>query len=639
VSEARQAEDAGAQTEGDTLVRTARALDRIRSLRGRDFFARISMLGGELDFEGAARSGQGFDRVERTLAALDPADALRSARRVIEPLFRARALAAAAATLWRLDRLDDARAATGEALTAARECTDADTHGAFAAVIEAALSTQDEATAEVAVVEGAHRAHTVREPAERAAALMRLTSTLLEAGALPASTRNALSRSALGPDIHFWGRREVEAPLVEGLVSLLPPENADTHLFLQKVVAHPSATVRAGVVRTMPLSEIPALRNMLLAHLRDRDPDVRIEVIERLGASGDRGLVLYLVNACRHVQGDGPQSPPTPATREEKRALLLNLARLDGERQLPLINAFLGGLHTEGPGLSDRQRPLKDDVDLQLAALEVLIHLRSRGARRLVFNAAERSRRAGSPVTDTFSAVWAVLKSAPYGDAQLPRSPHDPAWTEADRFDLDAWLEAQRKAAAPEPSRPAETSAEGVEETTGQPTQPPRQPSPRPAPEPPPRPGLFERLKRKFLGDSMAAEASIQRAAVEPRSAPEPPTQAESEPVLHATSAPSPVVYPATLIIETYIEDDTSSIASSLTLECTLYATSTDTVPLWRESVVGRCVGRRLTLELGRSSPLPAPIPAGAWLDLGLPEASVPTARIQLSRARTVVHG
>jgi len=640
-SEAQMAEDAGAQTESDELVRTARALDRIRTLRGRDFFARISLLGGELDFEGAARSGQGFERVERTLAALDPVDALRSARRVLEPLFRARALAAAAATLSRLERREDARSAAGEALVAARECTEADAHGAFAAAIEAALTTQDEVTAEAAVTEGAARAHAVRDAAERAAALMRLTSTLLEAGALPASTRAALSRSALGPDIHFWGRREVEAPLIEGLVSLLPAEDADTQLFLQKVAAHPSATVRAGVVRTMPLSETPAMRNMLLAHLRDRDPDVRIEVIERLGASGDRGLVLYLVNACKHVQGDGPQSPPTPATREEKRALLLNLARLDGERQLPLVNAFLGGLHTEGPGLTDRQRPLKDDVDLQIAALEVLLHLRSRSARRLIFNAAERSRRAGTPVADTFAAVWSVLKSAPYGDAQLPRSPHDPAWTEADRFDLDAWLERQRTEAETASAQQPETPPERVTEAPAAPAQRPGRASPRPASEPPAKPGLFERLKRTLLGDMPAPEAPLPRSGERPTPEAEAPAPAHADtaPTPQAASSPSPQVFPATLLIEAHLDAETPSAVSRLTLDCALYATSNDPTPLWREAVVARCVGPRVTLELGRGTPLPAPLPASVWLDLGRPGETTPAVRIQLSRARSVVHG
>jgi hypothetical protein len=641
VSEAELAEEAGAQTETDELVRTARALDRIRTLRGRDFFARISMLGGELDFEGAARSGQGFDRVERTLATLDPADALRSARRVLEPLFRARALAAAAATLARLDRRDEAQSAAAEALAAARECTEADAHGAFAAAIEASLSAQDETTAEAAVTEGAARAHGVREPAERAAALMRLTSTLIESGALPASTRAALSRSALGPDIHFWGRREVEAPLVEGLIALLPAEDDDTQLFLQKVVAHPSATVRAGVVRTMPLSETPALRNMLLAHLRDRDPDVRIEVVERLGASGDRALVLYLVNACKHVQGDGPQSPPTPATREEKRALLLNLTRLDGERQLPLVNAFLGALHTEGPGLTDRQKPLKDDVDLQLAALEVLVHLRSRGARRLIFNAAERARRVGSPIAETFAAVWGVLKAAPYGDAHLPRSPHDPAWTEADRFELDTWLEGQRAEAAPAAAQPTGAVSERVDEPLTPPRPAPLRASPQAVPDAPEKPGLFERLKRKFLGDSPAEPANSPRSDAPPGPEVEtslpPAPAAETEPPA-PTSPPTPV-YPATLLIEAHIEGGLESGASTLAFECALYATSSEQTPLWRDTVLARCAGPRVVLELGRSIPLPAPLPASVWLDLSQKGHEAAAARIQLSRARSVVHG
>ena len=343
------------------------------------------------------------------------------------------------------------------------------------------------------------------------------------------------------------------------------------------------------------------------------------------------------MNACQHVQGDGPQSPPTPATREEKRALLLNLARLDGERQLPLVNAFLGALHTEGPGLTDRQKPLKDDVDLQLAALEVLVHLRSRGARRLIFNAAERARRVGSPIAETFAAVWGVLKAAPYGDAHLPRSPHDPAWTEADRFELDTWLEGQRAEAAPAAAQPTSAVSERVDEPLTPPRPAPLRASPQAVPDAPEKPGFFERLKRKFLGDSEVEAALPSAPAAEPE--PPAPTSPPTSPPTSLSTSPSTPVYPATLLIEAHIEGGLESGASTLAFECALYATSSDQTPLWRDTVLARCAGPRVVLELGRSIPLPAPLPASVWLDLSQSGHEAAAARIQLSRARSVVHG
>jgi hypothetical protein len=428
---------------------------------------------------------------------------------------------------------------------------------------------------------------------------------------------------------------------VEALVSLLPTDENDTQIFLQKVVAHTNPTVRAGVVRTMPLSDAPGMRNMLLAHLKDREPQVRCEVIERIGASGERALVLYLVNYAKHLQESGAQSPPTPPTRDEKRTLALNLVRLDGERQLPLVNAMLGTLHTEGPGLTDRQKPLKDDVDLQLAGLEVLIHLNSRTARRLLFNAAERARKRGGPVADLFLRSWAALKSAPYGDPSLPRSPHDPTWTEADLFDLDAWLETARPV-APEP---ADAAPEAAAPEAG-PTSAARPERPAPASrEAPRKPGLLERLKRRFLGDPDDAPEESRARGPEPEST----TEAAPEPIPASTPLQvAPTVVPpvgptvparplAALVFEAEVEGATPG---QMQLDLALYDKSDATQPVWTESQSTFLEeGGKLRLELGRERPLPAPLPAEVWLGLSVNALPETTPRIKVSRARSVVQG
>ena len=40
---------------------------------------------------------------------------------------------------------------------------------------------------------------------------------------------------------------------------------------------------------------------------------------------------------------------------------MLNLARLEGERHVAIYNAMLGKLATEGPTLTDKVKPFKDE--------------------------------------------------------------------------------------------------------------------------------------------------------------------------------------------------------------------------------------------------------------------------------------
>jgi hypothetical protein len=422
---------------------------------------------------------------------------------------------------------------------------------------------------------------------------------------------------------------------VEAVVSLLPGPDDDTLIFLQKVVAHPKVEVRCSVIRTMPLGDNPTLRNVLLSHLKDKDSAVRTEVMERIGWSGDRTMSVYLVTHARHAQ-------EVPASKEEKRALALNLARLDGERHLALYNMFLGHLATEGPGLTDKAKPFKDDTDWQLAGLEVLYHLNGRNARRLVFGAAERARKRKAPLADLTARCWAAVKSKPYGDPTLPRSPHDPDWTEEDRFDLVDVL--ARVAPLPvEDEEPAGTAPE---------------PAPAPGPAPsaarpalrafsPPKEGLFGRLKRKlFGGDDEAGDEGASDTAP-PRSDDEAPSELDApgpEPGRNeASPPPAPIVSgpaPAALRFEACLHDGGAMRAAPVDLAFALYDGEDAAAPIWQErhGDVALTQGT-FVVHLGLETRLPVPLPNIVWIGLRVDGRPEMRPRTRLSRARSVVQG
>jgi hypothetical protein len=197
------------------------------------------------------------------------------------------------------------------------------------------------------------------------------------------------------------------------ILALLSGVDDDTLIFLQKVVVHSDDMIRKSVLRTLPLGENDHIRNMLVSHLKDDVPGVRVEVIERIGASGDPSLALYLVNQFRQNEA---------RTDPEKRALALNLARLDHKKYLPIFNAMLGKLATKDARFVQRYKPIADDTGYQAAGLEVLYHLKNRDARRLVYNAATKGR---GKMKATAARAWNALKNQPYGIPTLPCSSHD----------------------------------------------------------------------------------------------------------------------------------------------------------------------------------------------------------------------
>ena len=339
IAEENFLEEASADEEDDEYLRVAQALDRIRRLLGRNFFERISLVSGDVNFVDSVE-GTGLEGVEEQLKGVAPEEALAQAREVTEPYYRARALAAVVEPLQNAGKMELSERAALEAYTAARSCQTSDAMLAHSVAIGALLKARLSLPAADSVREAMSEAHKMDVDDERTAAIMCIVSALIEAGALPPQVRSSFSESILGPDVNFWSKSTVTQQLVEAILALLTEIDEDALIFLRKLVVHPDEEIRRSVLRTLPIGENEAVNNMLVSHLRDEEPEVRIEVMERIGWVGLPQFGLYLVNHFKQGQA---------RTKAEKRVLALNLARLNPERYVPVLNAMLGGSPPKTP--------------------------------------------------------------------------------------------------------------------------------------------------------------------------------------------------------------------------------------------------------------------------------------------------
>jgi hypothetical protein len=432
------------------ILRLGKTLDLIRTIMGRAFFIRISMVSGDLNFADAASGKTAVNDQFEADTMANPVEALRRARAISEPLYRCRSLGTVTPTLVSAGRFDDAMAAASESLDSARVVPGEDRVSAFTIAIRALVETEQPELAASAVTESINTAHNFRDLVERSGALVRIASTLIETGTLPILVKRAVSRSILGPDVYFWGKDAVKSTLVEAVIAIISSKEDDSLIFLQKVIVHNDPAVRCSVIRTMPLNGIPHLEKMLLGHLKDHDVDVRLEVIERLGSSSQVRFAAYIANAIR--QGEF-------TTDEEKLSLALNLGRLDPDKQYHVYNAMLGQLGLDDPKLTDRMPKFKDDEGLQLAALQALHHLRSREARRVLFHASHDGR--GKKAIQTKAEqLWELTKNLGYDDPMFPRSSHDPEWSEEDIFNFEQFL-------AGAPTKNKQEDGERIKEASG----------------------------------------------------------------------------------------------------------------------------------------------------------------------------
>lgn len=589
------------QSEDDELRRLAQGLERIRQARGPEFFNRMAAGSEALDF-GEALDGS----IEQAAKVEDmhPLEAFAHARAVHAPYYQARALASVTPRLVEANQGGPAADAARLCWQVAQRCEAEDRVEAMVLGVEALLHARLPEPAADAVSETLALAHQQRPVAQRAEALMRVASALFEAGGLPQAVRARLSSAFLSDDVHFWSKPEVTPALVETCLGLLSARDDDTIIFLQKVVAHPDEAVRCSVLRAMPVGDDVTLRNVLLTHLKDPSPAVRGEVIERIGTSGERGLFIYLANHVRHG------TPPTP---EEARGIALALCRLDAQRALPFLNAMLGKLAVPDKALLKVQAPLKHaDEASQLAALEALYRHNGRAARRLLFQLSQKKIRGGGLVADTIARIWPLLKSAPYGEPDLPRSAHDPEWTEADEQDFLALIAAAEPEAAPVVMEDAAPAAE------------------------PKRGGFFSKLKGLLhIGDEAPPEET-------PADAPddEPAPVAEVPAIAPAVESAEPApVARAALQFEGVLLEGPELWNGKADLAFALYADEDGSAAIWQEALTAVPIRRgTFSVHLGLQSALPE-IPKVAWLGMAIDGGHELRPRTRLGRARTIVQG
>ena len=593
--------------EDHELRRLALALERIRRVRGADFFTDVTARGEDLNFDSLEGSMESAARVED----LNPLEALAQARLVAAPYYQTRALASVVPRLIADGQEAYANDAAQLSLDAAHRCDADDRIEALTLAVSAVLSTSLDEVAADAVVETVGIAHQQSPAEHRAESLMRVASVLFESGALPPPVRARLSGAFLGDDVHFWGKPEVTPALVETCLGLLSARDDDTVIFLQKVVAHPEEEVRRSVLRAMPVGDDPALRNVLLTHLKDPSTDVRCEVIERIGASGELTFFIYLINHLRHGEGLAP---------DEARALALNLCRLEPTRAVPYLNAMLGKLAHPDKRLVNRQAPIKaaDDA-MQMAAIEALYRLNSRPARQILYHLTQQKIRGGGLIADTIQRVWPIVKSAPYGDPVLPRSPHHPEWIEAeDAIDFLAELEAAERKAAPTQA-PSSGEAEG---------------SPAPGEK---KGGFFGRLRGLLNRGEAAADAADEATptptAAEP-GAQRDPLQASPEAPVEAAPAAR-----AALEFEGVLLEGPELWSGRVQMRFALYPEEAGHKAIWTEQLDDVTVrGGTFSVHLGLREPLPE-IPKMVWLGMTVDGGGELAPRTRLGRARTIVQG
>lgn len=593
--------------EDSELRRLALALERIRRVRGTEFFTNVTARAEQLDFDSLEGSMESAARAED----LNPLEAFAQARMVAAPYYQTRALASVVPRLIAEGQEGPANEAAQSCLDAAHQCEADDRVEALTLAVGALLSTPLDDIAADAIVETLEVAHQQSPGEHRADALMRVASVLFESGPLPPAARARLSGAFLGEDVHFWGKPAVTPALVETCLALLSARDDDTIIFLQKVVAHPDEEVRRSVLRAMPVGDDPALRNVLLTHLKDPSTAVRCEVIERIGASGEPTFFIYLVNHLRHGDALNP---------DEARALVLNLCRLDGTRAVPFLNGMLGKLAHPDKRLTRRQAPIKQADDaMQMAAIEGLYRLNSRPARQILYHLTQQKIRGGGLVADTIQRAWPLVKSAPYGDPALPRSPHHPEWTEEDdAVDFLAELAAAEPDPEPAPGGPAALPAATSEPKKG---------------------GFFGRLRSLLGRDDTPDDAADADEATD--GAPADEARAPGDAAEPGTAAPSAKAQAAraALEFEGVLLEGPELWTGRVQMKFALYPEEDGAKAIWTEELNDVAVrGGTFSVHLGLSAPLPE-IPKVAWLGMAVDGGGELAPRTRLGRARTIVQG
>jgi hypothetical protein len=266
------------------------------------------------------------------------------------------------------------------------------------------------------------------------------------------------------------------------------------------------------------------------------------------------------------------------------------------------------------------QAPLKQaDESMQLAALEALYRHNGRPARRLLFQLTQKKIRGGGLVADTIQRIWPLLKSAPYGEPDLPRSSHDPEWTEADEQDfLDVLAAAEPDIEAPPPPDAEIPVAHEAPVANKR--------------------GFFSRLKGLLQRGESAETPEDDGDDDEPTLEDMPAHAAEDAPQPEP-EAPAVAAARAALQFEGVLLEGPELWSGRADMAFALYTEEESGAAIWQETLDAVPIRRgTFNVHLGLKTHLPE-IPKVVWLGMAVDGGSELRPRTRLGRARTIVQG
>ncbi len=410
---------------GERLLLHASALDRIQRIVGRARFLSMAKAARIEDFQRGAAEGQAYDELAEATDGSAWERAVQQAYSLGDPAYRAKALLELAEKLQERDEVERAVDLVADAYLAALEL-EQDAVPILTEVLGSLIAVGDEDRALQCLERCIDLAHGAEDPDQRARELMLTTSSLLESNKVSPALRSRYTEAIVGEELQFWGSRNITGSLVEGVLGQMDLADPRADLLARKLLTHDDSEVRCSTIRMLPFAS-PVFRDLVLGRITDGAPDVRIEVMERIGYSRDAALGAYLVAHLRrnHQRMDD----------KEKRLLALNLARIDARRYLAAFNLMLGSVGSKSEDLVGQHKPYPDDLGLQLAGLEVLYRLNTREARRIIWEA-QQAALPRSEVRRILTWAWEAVKHKPYGDPELPRSRLHPEWVPEDEVEL-----------------------------------------------------------------------------------------------------------------------------------------------------------------------------------------------------------
>lgn len=248
-----------------------------------------------------------------------------------------------------------------------------------------------------------------------------LFSLNLTTRALQALTHTVLD--TFSPPHGFWVKlmTDVSAEVASVIIEAIDDtwdERSRTLLFLA-LASHRNAKIRRRAFLGFPLLG-PRVQSVLEEALRDRDASVRVAAIGKLAETAVPAVGIFLVDALR-------RSDPDPNDHAERRAILVALPKLGGDRYLHLLLDQLD--HFEGRLERMSNPEHTDEFGTCVTIIDAIATIGSRRAAQAL-----ELRAADSPHTLAAAYIKATQDAREAYEA-VPSQPRRPAPVSVDRGD------------------------------------------------------------------------------------------------------------------------------------------------------------------------------------------------------------